>query len=54
MLRQSAIEMPASPDDPKGRFARFNFPTNITKDEALELVAHPPATADRLPIPWVD
>jgi hypothetical protein len=54
MLRQSTIEMPASPDDPKGRFARFNFPTNITKDEALGLVAHPPATADRLPIPWVD
>jgi hypothetical protein len=54
LLRQSNIEMPASPDDPKGRFARFNFPSNITKDEALQLVTHPPTAADRLPIPWVD
>jgi hypothetical protein len=53
MLQQSSIEMPASPDDPKGRFARFNFPTNITKEEALQLVAHPPTAADPLPIPYV-
>jgi hypothetical protein len=50
MLQRSNITMPVSPDDPKGRFARFNFPTNITKEEALELVAHPPTPADELPI----
>jgi hypothetical protein len=50
MLRQANIEMPVSPDDPKGRFARFNFPTNITKDEALEVMAHPPQPTDPLPI----
>jgi hypothetical protein len=50
MLRQSNIELPTSPDDPSGRFARYNFPRNITKDEALELVAHPPLPADVLPI----
>jgi hypothetical protein len=53
MLLQSNIEMPASPDDPKGRFARFNFPTNVTKDEAVQLVAHPPAPTDPLPIPYL-
>jgi hypothetical protein len=50
LILQSNIAMPVSPDDPKGRFARFNFPRNITKQEALELVAHPPMPADELPI----
>jgi hypothetical protein len=50
MLQQTNIEMPVSPDDPKGRFARFNFPANITKHEALEVLAHPPLPADPLPI----
>jgi hypothetical protein len=51
LLRQSNIHMPVSPDDPSGRFARFNFPRNVTKDEALDLVAHPPTPADPIPIP---
>lgn len=53
MLRQSNIAMPTSPDDPKGTFARYNFPANLTKDEAVELMAHPPASADRLPLPYL-
>jgi hypothetical protein len=53
LVRQSNIAMPVSPDDPKGRFARFNFPHNVTKEEAAELVAHPPTPADTLPIPYV-
>jgi hypothetical protein len=53
LVRQSNIAMPVSPDDPRGRFARFNFPNNITKDEAVELVAHPPESVDKLPIPYV-
>lgn len=51
MIRASNIAMPASPDDPKGRFAKYNFPDNVTRDEALELVEHPPAFGDPLPIP---
>jgi hypothetical protein len=53
LVRQSNITMPVSPDDPKGRFVRFNFPNNITKDEAEQLVEHPPTSADPLPIPYV-
>jgi hypothetical protein len=53
LVDQSTIAMPVSPDDPKGRFARFNFPNNITKEETAELVAHPPASADKLPIPYL-
>jgi hypothetical protein len=49
LLHQSNIAMPVSQDDPKGRFAHFNFPGYLTKEEALELVAHPPAPADALP-----
>lgn len=51
LVRQSNITMPVSPNDPKGKFARYNFPRNITKEEALELLAHPPSLADRLPVP---
>jgi hypothetical protein len=43
--------MPISKDDPTGRFARFNFPTSVTKDEALDLVLHPPAFGEPIPIP---
>jgi hypothetical protein len=53
LVRQSNITMPVSPDDPKGRCVRFNFPNNITKDEAEQLVEHPPTSADPLPIPYV-
>jgi hypothetical protein len=49
LVRQSSIAMPVSPDDPKGRFARYNFPGYLTKEDALEIVAHPPAAADPLP-----
>ena len=49
MIRESSIAMPVSPDDPTGRFARFNFPENVTLEEALELVTHPPESPDDLP-----
>ena len=51
LVRQSSILMPTSHDDPTGRFARYNFPTHVTKAEALELLEHPPAFADAIPIP---
>lgn len=51
LVRQSNISMPTSHDDPTGRFARYNFPTHVTRAEALELLEHPPAFADAIPIP---
>lgn len=49
MIRQSSITMPVSPDDPTGRFARFNFPENVSQEDALELVTHPPESQSDLP-----
>jgi hypothetical protein len=49
LVRQSNIALPVSPDDPKGRFARYNFPGYLSLEDALEIVAHPPAPADPLP-----
>jgi hypothetical protein len=51
LVRQSSIAMPTSHDDPKGHFARYNFPTHVSKAEALELLEHPPAFTDAIPIP---
>ena len=51
LVRRSSIAMPTSHDDPTGRFARYNFPTHVTRAEALELLEHPPAFADAIPIP---
>jgi hypothetical protein len=51
LVRQSSIAMPTSHDDPTGRFARYNFPTHVSKAEALELLEHPPAFTDAIPIP---
>jgi hypothetical protein len=51
LVRQSSIAMPTSHDDPGGHFARYNFPTHVTRAEALELLEHPPAFADAIPIP---
>ncbi|WP_157480225.1 hypothetical protein [Leifsonia sp. Root227] len=47
----SNIAMPVSREDPKGRFARYNFPDHVTKEEAAQLVAAPPSFGDPLPIP---
>ena len=51
LLELTSIRMPADPYDPKGKFARYNFPTNVERDAAIELVRHPPAPASGLPIP---
>ncbi|MGV8884200.1 MAG: hypothetical protein ACOH1T_01250 [Microbacteriaceae bacterium] len=50
MLDVSSIGMPHDPFDPKGRYARSGFPTNVTRDEAIELVRNPPMPGDPLPI----
>ena len=50
ILRASRIVMPTSGYDPTGRFAQWNFPHNVTREQAIELVLRPPGPDDRLPI----
>lgn len=50
VIRRSKIDYPKDPYDPKGKFARYNFPGALTRDEALDIVLHPPAPGDPLPI----
>ena len=51
VLRRSNVAMPISKDDPTGRFARFNFPTNVSKEDAIQTVLHPPKRGDAMPVP---
>lgn len=51
IIERSDIRMPVAREDPQGRFGRFNFPTNLTKADAIALVTNPPRFADPLPIP---
>lgn len=51
MIEQSHIAMPRSDYDPAGKFARYNFPDYVTREEAWELVRHPPEFEDALPTP---
>lgn len=53
MLNDSNVEMPRAPEDPDGRFSRFNYPEHISRDDAVGLVAHPPRAGERLPVPYV-
>ena len=51
MLERSQIVIPNNdPYDPKGKFARSGSPTNVTREEAIALVRHPPLPGERLPI----
>jgi hypothetical protein len=43
--------LPETPDDPTGKFTWFNFPGSITREQAIDVVLHPPAFDDPLPIP---
>ncbi|MCW4384773.1 hypothetical protein OH146_03185 [Salinibacterium sp. SYSU T00001] len=51
VLRRSSIAMPKDPNDPTGRFAHYNFPGHITREEAIDVVLHPPGPNDPLPVP---
>ena len=44
-LRRTSIVLPVSPDDPKGRFTRINFPGHLDRDEAVASALRP-ETAD--------
>ncbi|MGH1550953.1 hypothetical protein ACRAWB_17955 [Leifsonia poae] len=50
VVERSSIRMPTSPDDPRGAFARYNFPDNLTKEDTLALIEKPPDVGDPLPI----
>jgi hypothetical protein len=50
VLAASSIQIPTDRYDPKGKFARYNFPENVTRDQAVQLVLAPPAPDDPLPI----
>jgi hypothetical protein len=53
VLRRSAIAMPVDPYDPQGRFAKTNFPTHLTREEAIQVVLTPPVPGMELPIPFL-
>ena len=50
VLRRSNVRMPVSKDDPKGSFARYNFPGHLTLEDAIAVVESPPGPADPLPV----
>jgi hypothetical protein len=52
LLPQTSVAMPESQDDPTGKHARYNFPSHLTRDAAIEVVRNPPLPTDPLPIPW--
>lgn len=52
LLEQTSIAMPTSPDDPTGRFARYNFPGHLDREAAIEVVRKPPAVGDQLPVSY--
>jgi hypothetical protein len=52
LLEQTNITMPASPDDPSGRFARYNFPGHLDREAAIEVVKNPPDIGEELPVSY--
>lgn len=48
-LSRTAITVPRSSADPTGRFARYNFPGRVTKEDAIALVERPAERDDLLP-----
>ncbi|MCU1440097.1 MAG: hypothetical protein JWP85_1094 [Rhodoglobus sp.] len=49
VIEASSVRLPVDRYDPQGRFARYNFPENVTREEAIALVLDPPAPGDSLP-----
>lgn len=50
LLELTSIRMPRSPYDPTGKFARYNFPENLDREAAIDLVRDPPAPMGPLPV----
>lgn len=50
IVRHSNIAVPQTPDDPTGRFARYNFPGSLSRADALAVVLSPPTMDDPSPV----
>ena len=48
-LPRTSISLPEDRYDPRARFVRSTFPSNITKDEAIAVLTRPPRPGDDLP-----
>ncbi|MCR2817298.1 hypothetical protein NQ166_00445 [Microbacterium sp. zg.Y1090] len=51
VIEASSIAMPRAKEDPRGDFSRWNFPSNVSKADAVRLVSQPPTKDELLPIP---
>ncbi|SDM96533.1 hypothetical protein SAMN05216368_10385 [Cryobacterium flavum] len=50
IIRRSSIAVPQTPNDPTGRFARYNYPGSLGRADALEVVLNPPTIDDPAPV----
>lgn len=50
IVRRSSIDLPVDSYDPKGEFARYNFPDSITRQDAITLILDPPDSDALLPV----
>lgn len=50
IVRRSNIAVPQTSDDPSGRFARYNFPGSLSREDALDVVLSPPTIDDPSPV----
>ncbi|MDJ0378268.1 hypothetical protein [Cryobacterium sp. PH31-L1] len=50
IIRRSLVAVPQTPNDPSGRFARYNYPGSLGRANALEVVLNPPTIDDRAPV----
>ncbi|WP_105034074.1 hypothetical protein [Cryobacterium aureum] len=50
IIRRSSIAVPQTPNDPSGRFARYNYPGALGRADALEVVLNPPTIDDPAPV----
>jgi hypothetical protein len=50
-IRRTTVAMPVSRDDPSGRFARYNFPGHVDRDDAVAVVLRPPRAGEAVPVP---
>ena len=50
IIRRSSIAVPQTPNDPTGRFARYNYPGSLGRADALEVVLNPQTIDDPAPV----
>ena len=50
VVRRSSIDLPVDSYDPKGEFARYNFPDSLTRLDAIAVILDPPDSDALLPV----